>query len=68
MFISFRTTDTENLSILSPLEINFLLNFHIKDTYLTLIQKTRNQILDTNVSPGPPSAPGELLGLRGVLG
>ena len=25
---------------------------------LKLIQKTRNQILDTNVSPGPPSAPG----------
>ena len=25
---------------------------------LNLIQKTRNQILDTNVSPGPPLAPG----------
>jgi hypothetical protein len=31
MFISFRTTET--LSILSPLEINFLLSFHIKDKY-----------------------------------
>ena len=33
MFISFRTTETETMSILSPLEINFLLNFHIKDKY-----------------------------------
>ena len=40
------------------LEIHFLLNFHDQGQILKLIQKTRNQILDTNVSPGPPSAPG----------
>ena len=33
MFISFRSTETETMSILSPLEIHFLLNFHIKDKY-----------------------------------
>ena len=33
MFISFCTTETETLSILSPLEIHFLLSFQIKDKY-----------------------------------
>ena len=33
MFINFRTTESETLSILSPLEIYFLLNFQIKDKY-----------------------------------
>ena len=52
-FSSFSTAEA-----LSTLSWNpFLLNYHIKDI-LKLIQNTGYHILDTNISPGPPSAPG----------
>ena len=39
MFLRFRTTETETMSILSPLELHFLLNFHIKDKYWNWSEK-----------------------------